>query len=88
MSHKTTGNIGFEEGELAVHPKDAQRADFTRPGKYLCEKCNTAFHFRKTDKLECPNCENDNQDTLTAIYTEEDPHKDELLGKDEFSAGD
>jgi protein-arginine kinase activator protein McsA len=88
MSKSTTDNTGLDEGALAVNARDVQRAESTRHGKYLCAKCNTTFDYQGTDKLVCPKCKNDKQDTLTAIYTEEDPRKDELLGKDEFSAGD
>jgi len=88
MSNPTTDNTGYKEENLAVDAKVAQRDGSARPGKYLCAKCNKEFNFKGTDKLVCPNCKNDNQDTLTAIYTEEEPRQDEMLGKDEFSAGD
>ncbi len=87
LSQTTEENTGYKEGELAVDAKGAQRAGLKRPGKYVCGKCNTSFNY-KEGELQCPKCKNVSNNTLTAIYTEEDPKKDEMMGQDEFSAGD
>ncbi|MBS2001863.1 MAG: hypothetical protein U0103_22015 [Candidatus Obscuribacterales bacterium] len=83
-------NIGFEKDELPVNATSAQRANLTRPGDYLCQKCQFQFKVESgdTDHVVCPNCKNDEADSLTPFYTEEDPKRDEMLGKKEFAAGD
>ncbi|HEY9732080.1 MAG TPA: hypothetical protein V6C89_09210 [Drouetiella sp.] len=83
-------NTGFTNDELAMNAVSAQRASHTRPGDYLCQKCQTQFKVESADTkhVVCPNCKNDEDESLTPFYTEEDPKRDEMLGKKEFTAGD
>lgn len=83
-------NTGYKEGNLAIDAKNAQRLEMIRPGEYLCGKCGTRFTYKEEEgaAFECPKCHNTSANGLTAIYTEEDPKKDEMLGKNEFAAGD
>jgi protein-arginine kinase activator protein McsA len=83
-------NTGFKNDDLAMNATEAQRANLTRPGDYLCQKCQTQFKVVSSDvdDVQCPNCKNTAADSLTPYYTEEDPKRDEMLGKSEFSAGD
>lgn len=83
-------NTGFKNDELPVDAISAQRAALTRPGEYLCQKCQHQFKVEdpETGNLACPNCKNAEADSLTPFYTEEDPKRDEMLGKKEFTAGD
>ena len=83
-------NTGFKKDDLAVNAVSAQRANLTRPGDYLCQKCQTQFKVESSDidHVVCPNCQNTEAESLTPYYTEEDPKRDEMLGKKEFSAGD
>jgi protein-arginine kinase activator protein McsA len=83
-------NTGFKNDDLKMNATEAQRANLTRPGDYLCQKCQTQFKVVSSDvdDAQCPNCKNTAADSLTPYYTEEDPKRDEMLGKSEFSAGD
>jgi protein-arginine kinase activator protein McsA len=83
-------DIGYKQDDLKLDAVRAQRSGLIRPGDYLCQKCQTQFPCAgdQAAKLQCPKCKNTSAETLTPIYTEEDPKRDEMLGKDEFSAGD
>ncbi|HEY9678986.1 MAG TPA: hypothetical protein V6C76_13335 [Drouetiella sp.] len=83
-------DTGFKTETLAMNAVRAQRVSGARPGEYLCQKCQTQFKFDDVDpeKLQCPKCQNKKAESLTAFYTEEDPARDEMLGKNEFAAGD
>jgi protein-arginine kinase activator protein McsA len=72
-----------------VNAKRAQRPAEGKAGDYICGNCQTQFHYEMAEgKPECPSCHTTAAETLTPIYTEDDPKADEMLGKDEFSAGD
>ena len=71
------------------HPtaREAQRTH-ARVGEYLCEACRTNFDYAGDGPLGCPNCSNSSADSLTPLYIEDDPSRDELLSPNEFPAGD
>ena len=73
-----------------VNAKTAQRPDGEgKPGDYVCQMCQTQFHYEIAEgAVECPKCHTKAAEALTPTYTEEDPRSDEMLGRDEFSAGD
>jgi hypothetical protein len=72
-----------------VYPsaREMQRGE-ARTGEYLCEACRTRFSFSAGQKLSCPKCHNRMPDALTPLYMEDDPSRNEMLGPDNFSAGD
>jgi uncharacterized Zn finger protein (UPF0148 family) len=70
-----------------MNAKTAQRLDGARQGDYICQRCQSKFHY-ETGKLRCPVCSTQAAENLVPLYTENDPEKDEMLSRDEFGAGD
>ena len=82
----------MEDGPGAVEVEiptahEAQRTH-ARNGEYLCEACKTNFEYNGVGPLRCPHCKNSAADGLLPLYIEDDPAHDEMLGPDEFPAGD
>ncbi len=78
-----------EVQSMQVDAIEAQRPDGGPTGEYECGKCQAHFHYQsKGTEVVCPKCHNDDADSLTPIYTESDPKEDQMMGNDEFSAGD
>jgi uncharacterized Zn finger protein (UPF0148 family) len=70
-----------------MNAKAAQRLDGAPQGDYLCQRCQSKFHY-DTGKLRCPVCSTQAAENLVSMYTENDPERDEMLSRDEFGAGD
>ena len=75
--------------DARINAKRAQRPAEGKPGDYICGNCQTQFHYEPEEgKPECPSCHTTAAETLTPIYTEDNPKDDEMLGRNEFAAGD
>lgn len=70
-----------------MNARAAQRLESIKKGNYVCQKCQAQFKYTSGD-LQCPKCDTEKADNLVPIYVENDPERDEMLTRDEFSAGD
>ena len=71
----------------SMNARTAQRELSLKKGDYVCQKCQAQFKFDKGD-LKCPKCGTTAADNLVPYYTENDPERDEMLTRDDFSSGD
>jgi uncharacterized Zn finger protein (UPF0148 family) len=70
-----------------MNARAAQRLESIKKGTYACQKCQTQFKYASGD-LKCPKCGTMKADNLVPFYMENDPERDEMLSRDDFSAGD
>ena len=86
--HEPAANEENLGAQNPVYPTahQAQRVA-AKPGKYECQACNSHFTYAAGSALMCPKCKTRVPDQLIPIHTEEDPQADEMLTRDDFTAG-
>ena len=68
--------------ELSYYRKSGRR-----PIIYQCQVCDEVFSL-SVDLYCCPNCLSRERSSIIVLHMEDDPERDEMLTRADFSAGD
>jgi hypothetical protein len=70
-----------------MHAKMPGGQKIAETGDYLCQNCETQFHF-EAGLLTCPKCGSTARNELIPIYVEENPEEEQMYTRGDFGQGD